>query len=118
MSTAPSETLPNQPILRLVPAVPRSNTALPRCAGCTTPMRPAGTTESQYPGSVTEWGDLQCQSCDYLSAGKDPADRFINVDRVAYLSDLRSHFEQSRKDRGVPEGGLRKTNTRHLQAIP
>lgn len=90
---------------------------LPRCAGCSTPLRPAGTTEDQYPGSVPEWGELQCRSCDYTSAGKDPDDRFINVERVAYLRDVRAEYERSRRSRGVPSDGLRRRNTLFLHSV-
>lgn len=104
--------------LRLLPQVPNNLTAgLPRCGGCTTPLRPAGTSEAQYQGSVPEWGENQCRSCDYISAGKDPEDRFISVDRVAYLDQVREQFEQGRRDRGVPADGLRRTNRLHLQVV-
>lgn len=109
---------PSRPHLSLVPSEPYVAAAqLPRCAGCTTPMRPAGTTESQYPGSVPEWGDRQCQSCDYLSAGKDPENRFIDVDRVAYLNEIREEFERGRRSRGVPPTGARPHNTLHLYSV-
>lgn len=102
--------------LRLLPQVPsNTTTGLPRCAGCTTPLRPEGTTEAQYPGSVPEWGDMQCRSCDYISAGKDPENRFITMDRVAYLDEVREQFEQGRRNRGVPAEGLHRTNRLHLQ---
>lgn len=96
---------------------PTPTDSLPRCAGCTTPMRPARTTEEQYPGSVPEWGEQQCQSCDYTSAGKDPENRFIDVERVEYLKDIRAEYERSRRSRGIPADGLRRRNTLHLYSV-
>lgn len=80
---------------------------LPRCKGCNSRMRPQGTTEAEHPDTVPVWGDNQCRICDYEACGKDPADRFIPVERVAYLASLRSGIEASRQRRGIPTTGTR-----------
>ncbi len=80
---------------------------LPRCKDCKTPMRPHGTTEDQYPGTCPAWGDNQCRICDYEACGKDPAVRFIPVERVSYLTSLRRDIESGRHRRGIPVGGTR-----------
>lgn len=113
---------PARPALRLIQGGRNetgedSVSSLPCCAGCATPMRPTGTTEAQYPETVPEWGDHQCQSCDYRSAGKDPENRFIDVERVAYLQDVRAEYVRYRRSRGIPADGLRRRNTLHLQTV-
>lgn len=80
---------------------------LPRCKGCSTRMRPHGTTEAQYPETSPSWGDNQCRVCDYEACGKDPADRFIPVERVSYLTSLRTGIEAGRQRRGIPAEGSR-----------
>lgn len=101
--------------LHLVPSGPRTpppaqSSELSVCAGCRAVMRPSGTTEAQYPGTVPEWGEHQCRTCDYLSAGKDPDDRFIPIERIDYLAEVRAQFEASRLSRGIPADGLRNRN--------
>lgn len=78
---------------------------LPRCKGCGIRLRPHGTTAAQYPGTAPTWGDNQCRVCDYEACGKDPADRFISVNRVGYLASLRTGIETDRQRRGVPAEG-------------
>lgn len=80
---------------------------LPRCKGCSARMRPYGTTEAQYPDTCPTWGDNQCRVCDYEACGKDPADRFIPVERVSYLASLRAGIEAGRARRGIPAEGSR-----------
>jgi hypothetical protein len=80
---------------------------LPRCKGCSASIRPHGSTEAEFPGTVPSWGNRQCRICDYTAAGKDPAIRFIPVQRVSYLSSLRSGYEIERLRRGVPPEGSR-----------
>lgn len=80
---------------------------LPCCKGCKSQMRPYGTTEAQYPGTSPSWGDNQCRICDYEACGKDPADRFIPVERVSYLASIRTGIETSRQRRGIPAAGSR-----------
>lgn len=80
---------------------------LPRCKGCNARMRPNGTTEAEHPGTVPAWGDNQCRICDYEACGKDPADRFIQVERISYLASLRADIEASRQHRGIPAEGSR-----------
>jgi hypothetical protein len=80
---------------------------LPRCKGCNARMRPQGTTEAEYPETSPAWGNNQCRICDYEACGKDPADRFIPVERVNYLSSLRAGIEASRHRRGIPAHGSR-----------
>jgi hypothetical protein len=97
--------------LHLVPALAAAESfaaeELPRCKDCNTPMRPYGTTEAQYPGTSPSWGNNQCRVCDYEACGKDPADRFIPVERVGYLSSLRAGIEAGRQRRGIPAEGAR-----------
>jgi hypothetical protein len=78
---------------------------LPRCKGCNARIRPHGTTEADYPDTVPSWGDSQCRICDYEACGKDPADRFISVERVGYLTSLRTGIETDRQRRGIPAEG-------------
>ncbi|MCC3299769.1 hypothetical protein [Arthrobacter caoxuetaonis] len=73
---------------------------------CGRALRPEGTDASQYPGTSASWGNNQCRACDYLAAGRDPEDRFITQDRIAYLSSLRRDLEAARRRRGVPSCGL------------
>ena len=80
---------------------------LPRCKGCNSRMRPQGTTEAEHPNTVPVWGDSQCRICDYEACGKDPANRFIPVERVNYLASLRADIESSRQRRGIPVTGTR-----------
>lgn len=96
--------------LVLVPAVqqvaPASFTEnLPLCKGCRTPIRPHGATEAEFPGTAASWGNNECRVCDYLAAGKDPADRFIPVQRVSFLTSLRHDIEAGRRRRGIPAAG-------------
>ncbi|GAA4034632.1 hypothetical protein GCM10023063_18470 [Arthrobacter methylotrophus] len=106
--TAATESTPVVAHLVAVPDLEADITEeLPRCKGCNTRMRPQGTTESQYPGTFPAWGDNQCRVCDYVACGKDPADRFISVERVGYLTSLRTSIERDRQRRGIPaEGSL------------
>lgn len=80
---------------------------LPRCKACGTRIRPHRTTEAEFPGTAAGWGNSQCRICDYLAAGKDPADRFISVERVGYLASLRTGIETERQSRGIPAEGTR-----------
>ena len=91
------------------PAGPEASTAeeLPCCKSCSTRMRPHGTTDNQYPGTSPSWGDNQCRICDYEACGKDPADRFISVHRLGYLTSIRAGIETDRQLRGIPAGGSR-----------
>jgi hypothetical protein len=97
--------------LHLVPALAAAESfaaeELSRCKDCNTPMRPYGATEAQYPRTSPSWGDNQCRVCDYEACGKDPADRFIPVERVSYLTSLRSGIESERQRRGIPAEGSR-----------
>jgi hypothetical protein len=99
--------------LHLVPALPESDGAevlvedLPRCKGCSSRIRPHGTTEADFPGTSPSWGNNECRLCDYEACGKNPTDRFIPVERVGYLSSLRSGYEIERLRRGVPPEGSR-----------
>lgn len=79
--------------------------ALQVCKGCDVSIRPYGTTEAMYPGTAPSWGNGQCRPCDYLAAGKDPADRFIPAARLSYLTGLRNDIETARRRRGVPATG-------------
>lgn len=79
--------------------------ALPACKGCGASIRPEGSTLAEFPGTVPNWGNDQCRVCDYLAAGKDPNDRFMPVERVGYLADMRRCFEQERRSRGVSPAG-------------
>lgn len=78
---------------------------LPRCKGCNARIRPHGTSEADFPSTVPAWGDNQCRVCDYEACGKDPADRFIPVERVNYLASVRAGIEADRRHRGVPTKG-------------
>lgn len=78
---------------------------LPRCKGCSAQIRPHGTSEADFPGTVPSWGDNLCRVCDYEACGKDPADRFIPVERVNYLTSVRAGIEADRRRRGVPAAG-------------
>lgn len=72
---------------------------------CGSAIRPEGTDASQYPGTVPSWGNGQCRACDYTAAGRDPEDRFITQQRIAYLGGLRDGIESGRRRRGVPASG-------------
>lgn len=99
--------------LHLVPAAEASavgnvfTAALPRCKGCNHSIRPHGSSEAGFPGTVPSWGNNECRICDYEACGKDPADRFISVERVGYLAGIRTDIETGRKRRGVPAEGTR-----------
>ncbi|MET4144193.1 hypothetical protein [Arthrobacter sp. UYCo732] len=96
-------------MLHLVPALASETdtTELPRCKGCNAEIRPHRTTEADFPGTSASWGNNQCRLCDYEACGKDPADRFISVERVGYLSSIRAGIESDRQRRGIPaEGSL------------
>lgn len=73
---------------------------------CGRALRPEGTDLSQYPGTSASWGNNLCRVCDYAAAGRDPEDRFITQERIAYLSSLRLDLEAARRRRGVPACGL------------
>lgn len=98
-------------MLHLVPDTDTASTDaaedLPRCKGCNARIRPHRTTEADYPDTVPNWGDKQCRVCDYEACGKDPADRFITVERVGYLTSLRAGIESDRQRRSIPSGGSR-----------
>lgn len=78
---------------------------LPCCKGCKNSIRPHGTTEADFPGTRASWGNNQCRICDYEACGKDPADRFIPVERVGYLTSIRAGIDSDRKRRGIPAEG-------------
>ncbi|MBG0738990.1 hypothetical protein IV500_06075 [Paeniglutamicibacter antarcticus] len=77
------------------------------CKDCNGQMRPDGTSEVQYPGTLPSWGENQCRVCDYQTCGKDPDDRFIPVRQVSYLASLRAGIETERRRRNVPAVGTR-----------